>query len=243
DALSDASTNDAAIDATPDASTDADAATPDLGAPEPIDFGSVTAGTPSELSVPGGALGFHVVVRRPAGGLVGSERITSPSAQDVVTDFTVANFHSPTLMGASGVAAASVPQNALAPAMPLEPGTWKIQFGGAPSGEPLTAKAWIQKTNDGAFHGGVLDLVVYVPAGLELTDGAPSQVVDATSAGTHPGIQTRIDTFFDALGSLYGISRGEVRFVDLGGEHRLIAVPAGLDAALSATVPAESATA
>ena len=70
-------------------------------------------------------------------------------------------------------------------------GKWKITFGG--EGTNAHAKARIQTTNDGAFHGGVLDLHVHIPAGLKLN----GRVLSATSATNSSDLSARVNEWVD----------------------------------------------
>jgi hypothetical protein len=237
DAGSDADQVDAAPDATPDA------ALPEPTPPDVVDLGTVSSGTPFEISIPSGALGFHVVVRRAAGGVVGVERLTSPSGQDVVVNFTVIGAGGPSTLGYDGVGAATVPQNPATSAMPVAPGPWVVTPSSQLSGEPLSAKLYIQKTDDGTFHGGLLDLMVYLPAGLELSDLGSPHPVTPESAPDDPAIKLRIDSFYAALGELYGIGRGAVRFVGIDAAFRTITDESLLYAAFAQTQPPDTGTA
>ena len=54
-------------------------------------------------------------------------------------------------------------------------------------GTPLTTNVRVtisvQKTDDGAFHGGALDLEIYVPDDLTVEDPGPRHTVRADAAG------------------------------------------------------------
>lgn len=232
-------------DAGPDSAADAapDAEPRPANPPLEIDLGTVSSGTAVPVTIPDGALGFHVVVRRAAGGFVGVERVTSPSGQDVVVDYTVVGAGGPSAASNSGVAATTVAQNPLSSAMPLEIGEWQLLFGSSSAGESLDAKVYVQQTDDGEFHGGVLDLHVYLPDGLLLTDPDPLHTVDPSSAAADASMTARIDAFYDALSELYGIDRGMTKFIGIGGEHRVISDYAGLESALAQSQPPDGGTA
>jgi hypothetical protein len=236
----DAAAADAGLDAeaAPDATPDA--APPAAIPPQTVDLGTVSSGAPIEISIPSGVLGFHLVVRRAAGGVVGVERLTSPSGQDVVVNFTVLGSGGPSTLGYDGVGAATVPQNPATSAMPVEPGAWSVKLSSQQVGEPLSAKLYLQKTDDGSFHGGLLDLMVYLPAGLVLESPEP---VTVESAPDDPGIKLRIDSFYAALGELYGIGRGEVRFAGIDAAYRTISDETLLYAAFAQTQPPDTGTA
>ncbi|MBX3227817.1 MAG: hypothetical protein KIT84_15780 [Labilithrix sp.] len=176
-----------------------------------VDLGAVASGASVTLDVPPNALGFNVAVTSAGGGELGVVRIESPSGEVLHDDFTPKKSKSKLGLGARGAAAASIPQNDLltAPA----PGKWKIAFAG--NGTNGRASARIQTTSDGKFHGGVLDLHVYVPPGLTvwgngMEASSTSHLVDVTTAPTDPAIKARLDVFWSAFEKSTGITRGKV---------------------------------
>ena len=177
-----------------------------IGSARIVDLGSVTSGKTVTLDVPANALGFNVVVE---GGAVGIQKMTSPKGLVVHDAFMPKNGSFPTSEAIEGAASASVPQNDLSGVVPMSPGKWTITFGGSGTGK---ATARLQTTNDGKFHGGVLDLVLHVPAGLRMAFPSASHVVDPAKASTDRDIVARVDRFYVALKRAYDIDRGKVSF-------------------------------
>jgi hypothetical protein len=172
-----------------------------------VDLGDVTDGQTVTLDVPPDAIGFDVVVT--SAGALGIERIASPAGAVVHDRFTPKNGGLANGEAVRGVASVSVPQNDL-PESVLVPGGWKITFGG--QGTAAHARARIQTTGDGRFHGGALDLHLYVPAGLTISDPSPLHVVSAKTAAADVDVARRVDTFFSALHQSFAIDRGKVVF-------------------------------
>jgi hypothetical protein len=101
-----------------------------------------------------------------------------------------------------------------------------------------------QRTRDGVFHGGLLDLTVFVPQGLHAEDVragiVPGDVVDAASAATHPVIGRKLDAFFALLKSLLDLDRGGVTFVDTEARYLHLADEAAVRGAFSVGSDASS---
>lgn len=215
-----------------------------------IDLGTVTAGTEVSFDVPAGTIGFTIVVDAQVGAddFLGVEELRDPSRDAVVTDFRDAKDEAARVASGpsgAGVGALAVPipgDRALA----IEPGRWTTKLGGttrvanAPKG---TVSKWtgrvhgvviLQKSNDGAFHGGKIDFDLYVPDGLEVSTGGKggtARTVDATTAAADPAIKERIDRSFALYQSLYGIGRGDVRYHRVASSVKAIVGQSELDAA------------
>lgn len=215
-----------------DTGAQVDSAIPDLlGTPTFVDMGEHTSGDTVFLEVPAGTLGFHVVVEvasRVGNESVGIQVVRAPSGEFVTRDYIVAGAGFSTTLTTYGIAAASVPANPHPSAMPVETGTWAFliagfETSGAQTTRPLRVRAYLQSTDDGAFHGGVLDLHVHIPSGLQVGDPGPVHGVDAAGAATDEAMGARVDSFYDGLLELYGIGRGEVRYHDIDASHRTVA--------------------
>lgn len=232
----------------PSASTDAGSSTgrDDAGvtppvravnAPIVVDLGDVAYGQELTLDVPVGALGFNIVLEAKDGaggaGLIGIERITSPTGEIVHDAYTPnGGSHATSTSSFGAIACVSVPQSEAKSANTPAPGKWTIRIGGGAVSPPpppppldaggggggadgglgaatLHAEARIQLGSSAGFAGGRLDMNVFVPTGLRL-DG---KTLDAKSAETNEAIERRLDTFFGALEEHVGVDRGDVTFV------------------------------
>ena len=178
-----------------------------------VDLGEALSGATVTLMVPPSALGFNVVVRGEARDEVAIETITSPGGEAVLTARTIVGGAFETSVG-EGIASASVPQNKLPSTAPLERGAWSITLSGPP-GKTLRASARIQLSGDGAFHGGVADMHVYLPKGLVVEDPVARHVVSAASAERDRSIEARLSTFYGGLERSFGVRRGDVAFHDV----------------------------
>ena len=202
-------------------------------APEVV-FDPVVSGETVTLTVPPNALGFNVVVRGEATDVVGILTLTSPSGEVVLRDHRVVGASFDTGEGDRGIAAASVPQNRLASAAPVEPGAWTVMVSGPP-GRPLRVSARVQISGDGAFRGGAADLHVYLPKGLRIDDPTPSHVVSAATAPTDRAVEARLTALFQGLEASFGVVRGDVTFHDVDAALLRVANESALARAFAAS--------
>lgn len=201
------------VDASADARVDAGSVIPgfDGGPTQPLEvleLGAVTAGAPVTFEIPKGTLGFHVTVESdtPSESLAVLEVVAPSGAKAHQNAIPAGGVHptSETLFGTT--AAVQIPQGELPEtADGVAPGTWQVTFRGEGT---LRAKVQVQTTPDGIFHGGTLDLDVYVPDGLSIAGTPP---VSVGTAITNREVRDRIDAFFGAALELYGLKNGTVR--------------------------------
>lgn len=196
-----------------------------------IDLGQVTPGQELTFDVPADALGFNVTVTGNAEWHVGIDALTSPSGAEVVRGYFPHDGPSALALGSRGLGSISVPQSDDTATKPLEVGAWKLVAGGVivdptqpvdkgaksvPPGTAVTGTLQvvisIQRSGDGQFHGGALDMHVYIPTGLRVHDPDPVHAIDAEQAKTDASLEKRIGVFYAELERLFGIERGQVSF-------------------------------
>ena len=183
------------------------------GQPEPfeealtLELGEIQPDVDVPFEVDEGTLGFHVQLRSTSPFPGGIERIVDPAGELVFDQYSPVGSPVPLGWGqsADGYAATVIPNNVPAT---VRPGTWLLRAGGTPA----DARVYLQRTDDGAFHGGELDMHVYIPDGLLIEDPTPSHALTAADAPNDEAVALRIDTFYSALEDLFGIGRGEVTF-------------------------------
>jgi hypothetical protein len=178
-----------------------------------VDLGAVTDGVPVTLDLPAHALGVQIVVEGASDTeTIGIRSVTSPSGEALVDDLTVAGVPIPTATTSFGIATVAIPQTSAA--IPPAPGAWTLVFQ-VPAGETAHARALVRTTEDGAFHGGTLDVRIYIPEGLMIADPGVAHVVSAQTAADDPAVQARVDSFFATLGTTFQLERGTVEFLPL----------------------------
>lgn len=184
---------------------------PFFSTPIKVPLGPVTPDVPYTFTVPPNALSFNVVV---TGGQfstkVGVKTLVSPTSVTVLDDHVPLGGNHAVTVGENGTAAAECPQSDGLGAMPVTPGTWTVTFSG-PADAKLVGSVTIQVTDDGKFHGGLLDMHVYVPDDM-VVNGAP---ITATTAPNNSDVEARIAAFFARTALHAAVYRGNVVY------HRL----------------------
>jgi len=178
-----------------------------------LDLGEVTTNTDVPFDVPVGALGFNITVEGgvedvDANAPFGIERVVDPSGVAVHQGYTpVGGNHDTSTIAFDAIAAVSVPQGDRVRRDLGGAWTLRVGYKGAPTRRgTLRVRVRIQATDDGAYHGGTLDLHVHVPTGLLFG----TKRLDPATLGTSPDLQARVDRFFEITRALLGIERGEV---------------------------------
>lgn len=209
-----------------------------------LDLGEVAAGAPLTFTVPRGTLGFSIVVTAAAGQAdsIGVQELADPSGTGIVRDFAdVGSQHRPTSgTNGTGIGIVNIPRVDDHATEAVASGTWTARFGGIRGAtKGATGTAWsgnlhvavrLQTSVDGAFHGGALDLDVYVPEGL-LVDGTSAHAITAANAASDTELAARLESAFGLFHRLYGLDRGEVRFHPLAASLRSIASQSAVEAA------------
>jgi len=216
-----------------DASQD-DLDPPKVGVTE-LDLGAITTDVPFTVAVPKNAIGFHVIVQ--VDGSVGTEQVgisdvVSPSGEVVVADFYSPGNHVPFATD-FGIVAVSIPQTSATAKDPVEAGEWTVTAS-VGNNAPAHAKAYVRTTEDGQFHGGELDVRIYIPDGLIVATPSAHAITAATAA-SDPTITAQVDSFYTTLEEVFDLDRGNVEFVALPGEFTEIADLAKRDEALRMT--------
>jgi hypothetical protein len=212
---------------------------PPLGVTE-VDLGPISSDMPFKMTIPENALGFQLVAQ--VDGSAGTEPIgisslVSPSGAMVVADFSSPGDHVP-FQTELGIVAVSIPQTSATAKEAIEAGEWTVTASIGNSA-PAHAKLFVRTTEDGQFHGGALDLRLYIPDGLLVVTPSEHAITTATAA-SDPTIAMQIDSFYATLKQLYDLDRGNVEFVSLPGELAQITDLTKRNQALMMTTPSTS---
>jgi hypothetical protein len=205
-----------------------------------LDLGPITSDMPFTMTIPENAIGFQVVVE--VDGSTGTEQIgiadlVSPSGEAVVTDFMSPDAHVP-FATEFGIAAVSIPQTTATASKPVEAGEWTATAS-VGSSAPAHAKVFVRTTEDGQFHGGALDLRLYIPDGLIVATPSP-HAITAASAADDPSIKAQVDSFYSTLEQVFQLGRGNVEFVALPSAFAEITTLAKRDEVMTMTGPSGS---
>lgn len=171
-----------------------------------LDLGEVTYGVQKTVFVPDRTLGFTLQVEgADASSVVGVYRLRPPAGADVILDFGFPG-HATQYFGGLELIGASVPQSDTAESWPVVEGKWKLTLGSdGTSGATGHVRAWMRRTNDGAFHGGVLDVNLFV------VPGAASQ--------------SYLDQVLDQFFPYAGLERGTVKTYSVPSSYATIGSP------------------
>ncbi len=163
-----------------------------------VDYGALAPGDLVGFDAQPGILGFTAVQTAVNAAnsfdLFGIESTTSPSGTAVTSDYTIpgtyATFYN------YGSALLAVPQTDVPEAMPPMSGKWTLKPDTVPASH---MSVWYRQTLDGAFHGGVIDVNVFIA----------DDIVDQNFA---------LFSLQNAFGSFVGLTLGNVNFFKLGPE-------------------------
>ncbi len=206
-----------------------------------LDLGAVTSDTQLTLTIPENTLGFHIVVEVDSSTgteQLGIARLVSPSGKAIIDNFESAGDHIPFATD-FGIIAASIPQTSATAKDPVEAGDWTL-VASIPDNRPAHAKAFVRTTTDGQFHGGTLDLRVYIPDGLTVVTPSAHPITAATAADD-PSIAAQVDSFYTTLKQLFELDRGDVEFIALPAKFAQITDLAIRDEAMALTTSSSPA--
>ncbi|MSP25667.1 MAG: hypothetical protein EXR75_10985 [Myxococcales bacterium] len=167
-------------------------------------LGKIVSDVVTPFAVTADTLGFTVLVKSGAPyGRMGVRELSPPMSAPVIEDFTIPGVARE--FSGYGLTAAGVPQSDALGAMPaVMPGTWNVTIGDPTFAENSgDVSVWSRKTKDGLFHGGKLDVNVFLIGGV-----TTEAYVTSTLAAS--------------FGNYVGISLGDVAFYPLDAKFSVI---------------------
>ncbi|MDI1445300.1 hypothetical protein [Polyangium sp. 6x1] len=135
----------------------------DLQSLEHIDLGDIALNSLQPFEVPDRALGLTVAVgAADVNDVVGISRLRPPSGEPVIFNYAMPGKNNLAFASYGWVGGAN-PQSDAANAWPMQQGQWRIALGDD-DGSVTSAHVdvWIRRTKDGLFHGGVVDVNVFL---------------------------------------------------------------------------------
>ncbi|MBK8256968.1 MAG: hypothetical protein IPK82_30375 [Polyangiaceae bacterium] len=171
-----------------------------------LDLGDIGFGVQTSFPVPDKTLGLTVQVEGVAAdSVVGVYRLRPPVGSSVIINFAMTG-KSTQVFGGLGVIGAANPQSDTVDAWPVKAGAWKVTTGSdGNAGDQAHVRVWVRRTEDGQFHGGVVDVNLWVVPGVA-SSNYMSQVLDAffPYAGLDIGTFTNLsaDAAFGTIGSV-----------------------------------------
>lgn len=168
-----------------------------------VDLGEVDLGTAVPFSICNRTVGFTALVTAPnQSDIIGVQRLKPPDGGSVILNFAMAN-HSTAVFGRYGWIGAADPQSDSADAYPVQEGEWRITVGDDDgSVKSATASVFARRTLDGKYHGGVVDVNVFI----------------APNAASQSYVNAVLDNMFPYA----GLKLGEVEFFPLDNSFTVI---------------------
>lgn len=172
-----------------------------------MDLGTIATDQPIPFTVPANTVGFSAIVTA-AGDFetFGVRSLVSPNQQKLIDNFSIDGTS--WKFAWFGTTVAAVPQSDAASAMPnVMNGDWSITLGN-PYGSSTSGhlSIWLRQTDDGQFHGGVLDVNVF------LVEGVSSELyIEGFLEGAfldYAGLELG-DVAFFPLGQQWGVLDGQ----------------------------------
>lgn len=166
------------------------------------------------FDVPPGTLGFTVLVQ-PTGAPESFAQLGVRSLYGPVGDALIDEYRLPPTdwtYAWYGITAAAVPQSDHPSAMPVvQTGSWVVAVD-SPTGAPTTGDAslWLRATADGQFHGGLLDVNVFIAGGATTPQYMQGMLLEAFSGYAGLGVGTV--SFYD-LGPQWSVIQSAVQLL------------------------------
>jgi hypothetical protein len=146
--------------------------------PEPetlveMDLGPLKLNVLNGFDVPEHAIGITAIAEAPnLADVIGISRLRAPSNEYVTFDFSVMGKQNFAFVKQGWIGGATV-QSDLPQAWPVQSGLWRILLGSDMPLDSANVRIWIRRTADGVFHGGVIDVNVFV-----VPNAAPQSYLD-----------------------------------------------------------------
>ena len=153
-----------------------------------LDLGDVTLGVLRTIPIPDHTLGFTLLATAPTkGDVIGIGALRSPSNGYVIQNYAMTG-HTSAVFGNEGWVAAANPQSDAFNAVPVAAGNWRVALGDDDQSiDKAHVSVWVRRTNDGQFHGGVVDVNVFIAPGV-VGQNYINQVLSGIFAGGYAGL-------------------------------------------------------
>jgi hypothetical protein len=192
------------------------------------DMGQVEIGQGVDVPIPDRGLGMTTLSEVAGSAVIGVYSLRPPGSPSVIFDFAIPGTGLQVFGDEALIVGASPLADSTA-AVPFKSGVWRMVLGGDGSADTARTRVYVRRTNDGAFHGGVVDVNVLV---------APSTGV---STNYLTGVVNGL--FSQSYGPLIGLERGELSFATLPSSATVVGSSSELVSLLESTAGVGSAPA
>jgi len=129
-----------------------------------VDLGTDDIGTTVHFPIPDRTIGFTILGESPTDGALGVFRLRPPNTlSSVISQYAIPGTGLGVFVDEHAIAAQD-PQSDLPEAWPVAEGSWFVVFG-ADGPTSAHARLFVRRTEDGVFHGGAMDVNVFVSPG------------------------------------------------------------------------------
>jgi hypothetical protein len=129
-----------------------------------VDLGQADIGSNVFFDLPDRVLGLTLLAETTPDRIVGVFRLRPPSASSVISQYAIPGVGLQ-VFGDYGSISAGSPQSDLPAAWPVQSGSWWLLLGSDTAGGSAHTRLWVRRTEDGSFHGGAVDINVFVSPG------------------------------------------------------------------------------
>lgn len=164
------------------------------------DMGQVEIGQALDVPIPDRGLGMTTLSEVTGSAVIGVYSLRPPGNPSVIFDFAIPGTDLQ-VFGDEGLIVGASPLADSAAAVPFKSGLWRMVLGGDGGADTARTRVYVRRTNDGAFHGGVVDVNVLVAPSTGVSTNYLTGVVN--------------DLFSQSYGPLIGLERGELSFATL----------------------------
>lgn len=172
-----------------------------------IDLGTVSVGFQHTFPIPDRTLGFTLLATASDNVALGVYQLKPEGVSSVIFDFSMPNKDGQVFVDLGWVSAAN-PQSDLPNAVPTKEGNWSFVLGSDGSADEADVRVWARRTLDGQFHGGVLDVNVFIAEASEVKA---------------PYLGAMLNTLFNGyFAPSFGLTKGTVTFGDLDASYGVV---------------------
>lgn len=168
-----------------------------------LDLGEHETGKTMTFPIPSNTIGLTAISETSVSGVIGIASLRPPTGGSVIYNFEIPGTNFP-VFGDEFTLTGANPQSGLAQSWPVQEGDWLYRVASDMVPKSVHSRIYVRRTNDGVFHGGVIDFHVYLAPG-----------------GADPGYVNSVlgDLFASYYTPLVGLSLGNVTFTNIGSQY------------------------
>lgn len=138
-----------------------------------LDLGTFEIGHAETFALPDRMIGLTTLSESTPGIGIGVASLRSPMLGSVVSNFSIPGLDFGAFVDDRGALTAGNPQSDLPQAFPVPEGNWLLRLAADEGLDSARSRVFVRRTNDGDYHGGALDIHVYIAGG----SGADSSLI------------------------------------------------------------------